>query len=66
MSPEIKVYKINYEFIINNYLDQSLWKKEWNVFVYKDLVFTLNLRSIDVYDDSISFNVKINGMKKKL
>lgn len=62
MLPEIKVYKINYDFIINNYLDQSLWKKEWNVFVYKDLVFTLNLRSIDVYDDSISFNVKINGL----
>lgn len=62
MLPEIKVYKINYEFIINNYLDQSLWKREWNVFVYKDLVFTLNIRSIDVYDDSISFNVKINGL----
>lgn len=28
MLPSLKVYKIDYDFIISNYLDKSLWKKE--------------------------------------
>ena len=43
----IKQYAIDYNFIISNYLDKSLWKKKWNLFVYKDHVFTLNLYKIE-------------------
>ena len=60
MLPELKVYKIDYDFIISNYLDKSLWKKKWNLFVYKDHVFTLNLYSIDTRNDKIMFEVLYN------
>lgn len=60
MLPEIKVYKIDYDFIISNYLDKSLWKKKWNLFVYKDHVFTLNLYSIDTRNDKIMFEIQYN------
>lgn len=60
MLPEIKVYKIDYDFIISNYLDKSLWKKKWNLFVYKDHVFTLNLYSIDTRNDKITFEIQYN------
>ena len=60
MLPEIKVYKIDYDFIISNYLDKSLWKKKWNLFVYKDHVFTLNLYKIETETDRIVFKVSYN------
>ena len=60
MLPEIKVYKIDYDFIISNYLDKSLWKKKWNLFVYKDHVFTLNLYKIETETDRIVFKISYN------
>lgn len=60
MLPDIKVYKIDYDFIISNYLDQSLWKKKWNLFVYKDHVFNLNLYSIDTKNNKITFEITYN------
>ena len=60
MLPEIKVYKIDYDFIISNYLDKSLWKKKWNLFVYKDHVFMLNLYSIDTKNEEIRFEITYN------
>lgn len=60
MLPTLKVYKIDYDFIISNYLDKSLWKKKWNLFVYKDNVFTINLYKINMEDDSIIFKIKYN------
>lgn len=39
MLPTIKVYEIDYDFIIKNYLDPKLWNKSWTVFVYRDFVF---------------------------
>jgi hypothetical protein len=60
MLPQIKVYRIDYDFIISNYLDKELWKKKWNLFVYKDNVFTLNLYSIDTKNDKICFEISYN------
>ena len=57
----IKVYNIDYEFIIKNYLDKSLWHKEWTLFIYKDVTFTISLSKIDVKDESISFHVHISA-----
>ena len=57
----IKVYDIDYEFIIKNYLDKSLWHKEWTLFIYKDVTFTISLSKIDVRDESISFHVRISA-----
>ncbi len=65
MLPEVKVYKIDYDFIINNYLDKSLWHKTWNLFVYREHIFTLNLSQISIEDDSISFRIKKNGSESE-
>lgn len=58
MLPQLKAYKIDYDFIVSNYLDRSLWKKTWNLFVYKQHVFTLQLISIDTRNEEITFRVK--------
>lgn len=60
MLPSIKVYKIDYDFIIKNYLDKSLWKRVWNLLVYKEHVFTLNLYRINTKDNSIIFEIRKN------
>lgn len=60
MLPTIKVYEIDYEFIIKNYLDPKLWNKSWTVFIYRDYVFTLRMTKIDVINNTITFEVKLN------
>lgn len=63
MLPTLKVYDIDYSFIIKNYLDVDLWQKTWTLFQYKDTVFTINLSSIDCKDNSICFLVKCNKLE---
>ena len=57
--PVVKVYDVDYSFIIKNYLNRELWDKEWTLFVYKDFVFTLSLYNINTKDKIINFNVKL-------
>lgn len=59
----IKTYDIDYSFIIKNYLDKSLWHKEWTLLVYKNFIFTISLNRIDVYDESLCFNIKCKYVK---
>lgn len=54
----IKVYEIDYSFIIKNYLDPQMWQKEWTLFVYKDKSFVIYLNSIDTRNKSIAFTVR--------
>ena len=61
----IKVYKIDYEFIIKNYLDRKLWKQIWNLFVFKDNVFTLKLSSINTKEEKIYFDVEFNKLNNQ-
>lgn len=63
MLPELKVYKIDYEFIVKNYLDRNLWKKTWNLFIYRDNVFTLNLYEIDTENNKIRFKIRYNKLE---
>lgn len=56
----LKVWKVDYEFIIKNYLDRSLWGKMWNIFTYKDVNFTIQLRAINMMDEYIQFEIKCN------
>lgn len=60
MLPSIKVYEIDYDFIIKNYLDPKLWNKSWTVFIYRDFVFTLRMTKITVISNTITFEVKLN------
>lgn len=55
----LKVYEIDYSFIIKNYLDEKLWEKEWTIFIYKGFQITLKLSSIDVRAKAIYFEVSI-------
>ena len=63
----IKVYEIDYSFILKNYLDPQLWEKEWHLFVYRDITFVLYLESINTRNSSITFGIRsehtINGRK---
>lgn len=63
MFPTIKQYNIDYDFLISNYLNKELWKKKWNLFVYKDNVFTLSLYNIYTQSDSIVFEIKYNKLQ---
>lgn len=44
----LKVYDVDYSFIIKNYLQPDLWDKTWTLFVYKNVRVTLELYQIDV------------------
>ena len=61
MSKELmlKVYNVDYSFILKNYLNEKLWEKEWTLFVYKNYVVTLRLKTIDVASKIIWFEIKI-------
>lgn len=55
--PIIKVYDVDYSFIIKNYLNPEMWSKEWTLFQYKGFVFTLNINGIDCQNEKVSFNL---------
>ena len=57
--PAIKVYDIDYSFIIKNYLNPEMWQKTWTLFQYKTFVVTLRLMSINCQDEKINFEIKI-------
>ena len=57
--PAIKVYDIDYSFIIKNYLNPEMWQKTWTLFQYKTFVITLQLTYINCQDEKITLRVKI-------
>lgn len=59
MLPTIKVYKIDYDFIIKNYLNPEMWKKTWTLFQYKKFVITLELSFIDCQCEKVWFIIRI-------
>lgn len=61
MVPAIKTYKIDYEFIIQNYTNPKLWDKIWTLLEFKKYVFTLMLDSIDVRKKQIYFEIKLSS-----
>lgn len=59
--PTIKVYEVDYKFIISNYLNRELWDKEWTLFQYKNFVFTLSLERINTKSKDIIFKVRLTS-----
>lgn len=59
MLPIIKVFDIDYSFIIKNYLDPKMWQKEWTLFEYKNFKISISLMYILCGDEKISFKVKV-------
>lgn len=63
--PVIKVYNIDYDFIISNYLDVRLWTQIWTLFTYKDINITICLNAIETKINTISFEITLanKGLK---
>ena len=57
--PVIKVYDIDYSFIIKNYLNPEMWQKTWTLFQYKTWVITLKIDYIWCRSEKICFLIKI-------
>lgn len=64
MLPTIKVYKIDYDFIVKNYLNPEMWKKTWTLFQYKKFVVTLELSSIECQQEKIWFRIEVKDYDK--
>ena len=58
MLPTIKIFKVDYSFLIKNYLNPELWKKEWTLFAYRNVECTLQIYSIQTQDEKIRFQIK--------
>lgn len=58
--PNIKVYEVDYSFIIKNYLNRELWDKTWTLFQYKHSTVTLCLNSINTKNKIIYFEVRLD------
>ena len=57
--PIIKVFKIDYSFLMKNYLNPELWKKEWTLFAYKTFTITLQIYSIKTKEEKITFLITV-------
>ena len=56
-----KVYDVDYSFIVKNYLSPDVWEKEWTLYIYKDIEFSLQLYQIDCQDSAIWFEIRIKN-----
>lgn len=61
-APAIKVWKVDYSFLIKNYLDQRLWDHTWTLFEYGDYVIDLHMSYIDVRNKEINFYISIRNI----
>lgn len=59
MLPIIKTYKMDYNFLINNYLDKELWNRTWILFEYKKYKISLRLYNIYTANEKINLNIRI-------
>lgn len=60
MNLELKVYDIDYSTIIRNYLNPLLWEKIYNVFHYRNYLFTMYLDNIYCQDKKLCLKYSIN------
>lgn len=63
--PAIKVYDIDYSFIIKNYLNPEMWQKTWTLFQYKTWVITFKIDCIWCRSEKIHFLIKIKDNSPK-
>jgi len=54
-----KVYDINFDFILNNYLNPKLWRAAWTIFKYDDIEVVLRLDRIHVQNKHLSMELKV-------
>lgn len=54
----IKVWKMDYSFLIKNYLNPEMWEKTWTLFEYKNFKVTLNIWSIQTRNQQIMLDIR--------
>lgn len=54
----LKVWKMDYSFLIKNYLNPELWQKTWTLFEYKNFKITLQIYSIKTKNETIDFEIR--------
>lgn len=59
MLPTIKIYKMDWNFLIQNYLDQKLWSKDWTLFEYKGFKISISLYNIYTKNEKIYFEITL-------
>lgn len=55
----LKKYEMDWQFIIDNYLDPELWQKKWTLFQYKEWIITIKLKSINCSENKVDFYLEI-------
>lgn len=58
----IKIFRMDYEFLLKNYLNPELWQKEWTLFEFRFYKITMNLYSIYTKNEKIYFEISIRYM----
>ena len=56
----IKTYKMDWSFLIKNYLNPEMWQKRWTLFQYGPYKVTLNIFSIYTLSEQITFDIQIH------
>lgn len=56
----IKVWKMDYSFLIKNYLNPEMWEKEWTLFEYKNFKVTMHIWSIQTRNQQILLDIRVH------
>ena len=56
----LKIWKMNWEFLIKNYLNPEMWQKEWTLFEYKNFKVTMHIWSIQTRLEQILLDVRVH------
>ena len=62
--PIIKIYRMDYSFLIKNYLNPEMWQKEWTLFEYKNFKVTMHIWSIQTRTEQILLDVRVHYVDK--
>lgn len=56
----LKIWKMDYSFLIKNYLNPEMWQKEWTLFEYKNFKVTMHIWSIQTRNEQILLDVRLH------
>lgn len=56
----LKIWKMDYSFLIKNYLNPEMWQKEWTLFEYKNFKVTMHIWSIQTRLEQILLDVRVH------
>ena len=52
------LYRINFRYILDHFLDQALWKKSWRIYEYDDCILEMRLTSINIQENKLQLTIK--------